>query len=53
MIHLLFADRGIRLGDLFNNHELIKRSLMDQLPEVDDHFIDSAFNASIKLIYVR
>ncbi|XP_043481651.1 ATP-binding cassette sub-family A member 13 isoform X2 [Leptopilina heterotoma] len=45
-------DRGIFLGDLFNNHEAIKRSLKTQMPQATDYLLDGLFNSSIKLIYL-
>ncbi|XP_011308769.1 uncharacterized protein ldd isoform X2 [Fopius arisanus] len=45
-------DRGLRLGDLFNNHEVVKNSLMKQLPGVRETLIDDLFDTSIKLYYL-
>ncbi|XP_026675626.1 uncharacterized protein LOC108632621 isoform X2 [Ceratina calcarata] len=45
-------DRGIRLGDLFNNHDEIKDLLRLQMPNARDGLIDGLFNSSIKLLYL-
>lgn len=45
-------DRGIKLGDLFNNHEAVKRILKAQMPGVRDDLVDDLFEASIKLYYL-
>ncbi|KAK0086066.1 hypothetical protein PV325_003922 [Microctonus aethiopoides] len=45
-------DRGIKLGDLFNNHDVVKQSLKAQMPNVRDGLIDDLFEASIKLYYL-
>ncbi|XP_043289977.1 uncharacterized protein ldd isoform X2 [Venturia canescens] len=45
-------ERGIRLGDLFNNHEIIKNVLRLHLPKAEDNLIDGLMNASIKLYYL-
>ncbi|CAK9819447.1 ATP-binding cassette sub-family A member 13 [Anthophora plagiata] len=45
-------DRGIRLGDLFNNHEEIKNLLHLQIPYARKGLIDELFNSSIKLLYL-
>ncbi|XP_033187616.2 lipid droplet defective isoform X1 [Bombus vancouverensis nearcticus] len=45
-------DRGIRLGDLFNNHEEIKNLLRVQMPYARSGLIDELFNSSIKLLYL-
>lgn len=45
-------DRGIRLGDLFNNHEQIKNLLKSQMPTAREGLIDGLFESSIKLVYV-
>ncbi|KAK9294638.1 hypothetical protein QLX08_010802 [Tetragonisca angustula] len=45
-------DRGIRLGDLFNNHEEIKNHLRLQMPYARTGLIDQLFNSSIKLLYL-
>ncbi|XP_076760468.1 lipid droplet defective [Xylocopa sonorina] len=45
-------DRGIRLGDLFNNHEGIKSYLRIQMPYARKGLIDELFDSSIKLLYL-
>nr|XP_033323682.1 uncharacterized protein LOC117218991 isoform X1 [Megalopta genalis]XP_033323683.1 uncharacterized protein LOC117218991 isoform X1 [Megalopta genalis]XP_033323684.1 uncharacterized protein LOC117218991 isoform X1 [Megalopta genalis] len=45
-------DRGIRLGDLFNNHEDIKRVLRSQMPDARKGLVDDLFDSSIKLVYL-
>lgn len=45
-------DRGIRLGDLFNNHEQIKNLLRSHMPKAREGLIDGLFESSVKLIYV-
>ncbi|XP_066598930.1 uncharacterized protein ldd isoform X2 [Prorops nasuta] len=45
-------DRGIQLGDLFNNHLMIKDLLKAQLPEASEDLIDGLFDSSIKLVYL-
>ncbi|XP_076284763.1 lipid droplet defective isoform X2 [Lasioglossum baleicum] len=45
-------DRGIRLGDLFNNHEEIKRVLRAQMPDARRGLVDDLFDSSIKLVYL-
>ncbi|XP_078047717.1 lipid droplet defective isoform X2 [Augochlora pura] len=45
-------DRGIRLGDLFNNHEDIKRVLREQMPDARKGLVDDLFDSSIKLVYL-
>ncbi|KZC04437.1 ATP-binding cassette sub-family A member 13 [Dufourea novaeangliae] len=45
-------DRGIRLGDLFNNHEEIKRTLREHMPNARDGLIDELFESSVKLLYL-
>ena len=45
-------DRGIRLGDLFNNHEEIKELLRQQMPHARKGLIDELFESSIKLLYL-
>ncbi|CAL7936973.1 unnamed protein product [Xylocopa violacea] len=45
-------DRGIRLGDLFNNHEEIKSYLRIQMPYARQGLIDELFDSSIKLLYL-
>ncbi|XP_028048892.2 uncharacterized protein LOC105837746 isoform X2 [Monomorium pharaonis] len=45
-------DRGIRLGDLFNNHEQIKSLLRTHMPGAREGFIDGLFESSVKLIYL-
>ncbi|XP_011684588.1 PREDICTED: uncharacterized protein LOC105447955 isoform X2 [Wasmannia auropunctata] len=45
-------DRGIRLGDLFNNHEQIKNLLKSHMPHARDGLIDGLFESSVKLIYL-
>ncbi|XP_050450054.1 uncharacterized protein LOC126850786 isoform X1 [Cataglyphis hispanica] len=45
-------DRGIRLGDLFNNHEEIKNLLKSQMPGAREGLIDGLFESSVKLIYL-
>ncbi|XP_020291877.1 uncharacterized protein LOC109858741 isoform X2 [Pseudomyrmex gracilis] len=45
-------DRGIRLGDLFNNHEQIKDLLKSQMPEAREGLVDGLFESSVKLIYL-
>ncbi|XP_028982053.1 uncharacterized protein LOC107039836 isoform X2 [Diachasma alloeum] len=45
-------DRGLRLGDLFNNHQVLKSSLMKQLPGVRENLLDDLFDTSIKLYYL-
>ncbi|XP_017788277.1 PREDICTED: uncharacterized protein LOC108570860 [Habropoda laboriosa] len=45
-------DRGIRLGDLFNNHDEIKNLLKLQMPYARNGLIDELFNSSIKLLYL-
>nr|XP_031839600.1 uncharacterized protein LOC116430078 isoform X2 [Nomia melanderi] len=45
-------DRGIRLGDLFSNHEQLKRILREQMPNARDGLIDELFESSIKLLYL-
>lgn len=45
-------DRGIRLGDLFNNHEQIKDLLKSQMPGAREGLVDGLFESSVKLIYV-
>lgn len=45
-------DRGIKLGDLFNNHDVVKQSLKAQMPNVRDGLVDDLFEASIKLYYL-
>lgn len=51
-IEFVKLDRGIRLGDLFNNHEEIKNLLRVQMPYARSGLIDELFNSSIKLLYV-
>ena len=51
-IEFVKLDRGIRLGDLFNNHEEIKDHLRLQMPYARSELIDQLFNSSIKLLYV-
>lgn len=48
----MLIDRGIRLGDLFNNHEEIKNLLKSQMPGAREGLIDGLFESSVKLIYV-
>lgn len=48
----MLIDRGIRLGDLFNNHEEIKNLLKSQMPEAREGLIDGLLESSVKLIYV-
>lgn len=48
----MLIDRGIRLGDLFNNHEQIKNLLSSHMPEAREGLIDGLFESSVKLIYV-
>ncbi|XP_024889665.1 ATP-binding cassette sub-family A member 13 isoform X1 [Temnothorax curvispinosus] len=45
-------DRGIRLGDLFNNHEEIKNLLRSHMPRAREGLIDGLFESSVKLIYL-
>ncbi|XP_067204074.1 uncharacterized protein ldd isoform X2 [Linepithema humile] len=45
-------DRGIRLGDLFNNHEQIKDLLKSQMPGAREGLVDGLFESSVKLIYL-
>ncbi|XP_076237165.1 lipid droplet defective [Calliopsis andreniformis] len=45
-------DRGIRLGDLFNNHDDIKSLLRQQMPQARKELIDELFESSIKLLYL-
>ncbi|KAL0111880.1 hypothetical protein PUN28_013230 [Cardiocondyla obscurior] len=45
-------DRGIRLGDLFNNHEQIKNLLRIHMPQAREGLIDGLFESSVKLIYL-
>ncbi|XP_011868082.1 PREDICTED: uncharacterized protein LOC105562133 isoform X2 [Vollenhovia emeryi] len=45
-------DRGIRLGDLFNNHEEIKSLLRSHMPRAREGLIDGLFESSVKLIYL-
>lgn len=45
-------DKGIYLGDLFNNHDEIKDLLRSQMPGVRQGLIDGLFESSVKLIYV-
>ncbi|XP_014474957.1 PREDICTED: ATP-binding cassette sub-family A member 13 isoform X2 [Dinoponera quadriceps] len=47
-----FFDRGIFLGDLFNNHEQIKDLLKSQLPGAREGLVDGLFESSVKLIYL-
>lgn len=46
------TDKGIYLGDLFNNHNEIKDLLRSHLPDVREGLIDGLFESSVKLIYV-
>lgn len=46
------VDRGILLGDLFNNHEQIKDLLKSQMPTAREGLVDGLFESSVKLIYV-
>lgn len=48
----MLTDRGIRLGDLFNNHDQIKNLLRSHMPKARDGLIDGLFESSVKLIYV-
>ncbi|XP_029170086.1 LOW QUALITY PROTEIN: uncharacterized protein LOC114939826 [Nylanderia fulva] len=45
-------DRGIRLGDLFKNHEEIKNLLKSQMPRAREGLVDDLFESSVKLIYL-
>ncbi|KAF7403454.1 hypothetical protein HZH68_006248 [Vespula germanica] len=45
-------DRGIHLGDLFNNHDRIKSFLRAQMPRASTTFIDGLFESSIRLYYL-
>ncbi|XP_053595540.1 uncharacterized protein LOC103571174 isoform X2 [Microplitis demolitor] len=45
-------DRGIKLGDLFNNHDTVKHVLQSQMPGVREDLVDDLFEASIKLYYL-
>ncbi|RLU15876.1 hypothetical protein DMN91_011632 [Ooceraea biroi] len=45
-------DKGISLGDLFNNHDEIKDLLRSQMPGVRKGLIDGLFESSVKLIYL-
>ncbi|XP_018348552.1 PREDICTED: uncharacterized protein LOC108752306 [Trachymyrmex septentrionalis] len=45
-------DRGIRLGDLFNNHDQIKNLLRSHMPKARNGLIDGLFESSVKLIYL-
>ncbi|KAG7198455.1 hypothetical protein KM043_005838 [Ampulex compressa] len=45
-------DRGIRLGDLFNNHEEIKSFLNQQMPRARKGLVNDLFDSSIKLYYL-
>ncbi|KAL6258986.1 hypothetical protein P5V15_008908 [Pogonomyrmex californicus] len=45
-------DKGIRLGDLFNNHEQIKTVLRSHMPGAREGLIDGLFESSVKLIYL-
>ncbi|XP_043253492.1 retinal-specific phospholipid-transporting ATPase ABCA4 isoform X1 [Colletes gigas] len=45
-------DRGIRLGDLFNDHDAIKSLLKRQMPYAREGLIDELFESSIKLLYL-
>ncbi|XP_035722982.1 uncharacterized protein LOC118441973 isoform X2 [Vespa mandarinia] len=45
-------DRGIYLGDLFNNHDRIKSFLRAQMPRASTTFVDSLFESSIRLYYL-
>ncbi|XP_063992095.1 ATP-binding cassette sub-family A member 13-like isoform X2 [Diachasmimorpha longicaudata] len=45
-------DRGLRLGDLFTNHQVLKSTLIKELPGVREDFIDDLFDTSIKLYYL-
>ncbi|XP_019697173.1 ATP-binding cassette sub-family A member 13 isoform X1 [Harpegnathos saltator] len=47
-----FFDRGILLGDLFNNHKEIKDLLKSQMPNAREGLIDGLFELSVKLIYL-
>ncbi|XP_032690190.1 uncharacterized protein LOC116853290 isoform X2 [Odontomachus brunneus] len=47
-----FFDRGILLGDLFNNHEQIKDLLKSQMPEAREGLVDGLFESSVKLLYL-
>lgn len=48
----IVIDRGIRLGDLFNNDEQIKDLLKSQMPEAREGLVEGLFESSVKLIYV-
>lgn len=48
----ILIDRGIRLGDLFKNHEEIKNLLKSQMPRAREGLVDDLFESSVKLIYV-
>ncbi|XP_076176197.1 lipid droplet defective isoform X2 [Ptiloglossa arizonensis] len=45
-------DRGIRLGDLFKDHEKIKNLLRLQMPYARKGLIDELFESSVKLVYL-
>ncbi|KAK2584735.1 hypothetical protein KPH14_007066 [Odynerus spinipes] len=45
-------DRGIRLGDLFNNHDRIKSFLRAQIPRASVTLVDGLFESSIRLYYL-
>ncbi|KAG5315958.1 ABCAD protein, partial [Acromyrmex insinuator] len=45
-------DKGIRLGDLFNNHDQIKNLLRSHMPKAKNGLIDGLFESSVKLIYL-
>ncbi|XP_053973403.1 uncharacterized protein LOC128873691 isoform X1 [Hylaeus volcanicus] len=45
-------DRGIRLADLFNDHDEIKNLLRLQMPYAREGLIDQLFESSIKLLYL-
>ncbi|KAI4485555.1 hypothetical protein M0802_012731 [Mischocyttarus mexicanus] len=45
-------DRGIRLGDLFNNHDRIKSLLRAQMPRASPSLVDGLFESSIRLYYL-
>ncbi|KAH0550173.1 hypothetical protein KQX54_017854 [Cotesia glomerata] len=45
-------DRGIKLGDLFNNHDAVKQALLAQMPGAREDLVDDLFEASIKLYYL-
>lgn len=45
-------EKGIRLGDLFNDHDEIRDLLKRELPTLTPELVNNVLNASIKMQYV-